>query len=271
MSISVLLLSALLLALAMTGAWGLRLATGKSGWIDAIWSAAVGVVGIVAALGAEGGGRRFLVAGLVALWSGRLALHIAQRTRGAADDPRYAELARQWGPAFRSRLFFFLQVQAAAGLVLVMAIHLAAATPAPFPGLLDGVAALLLLGSILGEATADAQLACFRATAPAGSVCDVGLWGWSRHPNYFFEWLGWCAFPVFALAAIDTRPLGLLTLAAPALMWLLLVRVSGIPPLEAQMLASRGEAFRAYAARVSPFVPLPPRAGGRASSQEKSP
>lgn len=259
MSTSSLLLAALVLVAAMTGAWAVRLATGRSGWIDAIWSAAVGLAGIVAALGAQGEGRRWLVAGLVALWSGRLALHIARRTRGAADDPRYAGLARQWGDAFRTRLFVFLQIQAAAGFVLVVAVHLAAANPAPFPNGFDVAATHLLVAAILGEATADAQLARFRRTAPPGSVCDAGLWGWSRHPNYFFEWLGWCAFPLFALSSVADWPIALASLGAPILMWVLLVHVSGIPPLEAQMLASRGAAFRAYRARVSPFVPLPPR------------
>ena len=260
MAVHVLLLCALVLIVAMAGAAVTRIVTGRSGWIDAIWSAAVGVAGVIAALGADGGGRGVLVAGLVAVWSGRLALHIAVRTRAEVDDdPRYAALARQWGDAFVFRLVVFLQIQAAAGFVLVAAVHLAAATPAPFPNGFDAAATILVVAAVLGAAIADAQLARFRRAAPRRAVCDVGLWGWSRHPNYFFEWLGWCALPIFTLGGATSAPVGLLAVAAPVLMWVLLVHVSGIPPLEAQMLVSRGDAYRAYRARVSPFLPLPPR------------
>lgn len=259
MSVFSLVFAALLMAAAMAGAWATRMRTGRSGWIDAIWSGAVGVAGLVAALGADGGGRRWLIAGLLVVWSGRLALHIGARTRGAADDPRYAELAREWGDAFGARLFVFLQIQAAAGFVLVAAIHLVAAAPGPFPGAIDAAATFFVFAGVVGEAIADAQLRRFRRTAPPGAVCDAGLWGWSRHPNYFFEWLVWGGFALFALAGIAERPAQLLAFAAPAMMWALLVHVSGIPPLEAHMMRSRGEAFGAYRARVSPFFPRPPR------------
>jgi steroid 5-alpha reductase family enzyme len=271
MSIPILLDALLVLCLAMTVAWGVRLATGRSGWIDAAWSAAVGAAGSLTALAATDGGRGLLVAGLVALWSGRLALHIVQRTRGAADDPRYAALARVWARTFALRLFLFLQVQALAGFVLVVAVYLATSNPAPFPNVVDGVATLLVLGAVLGEAIADAQLVRFRRTAAPGAICDVGLWAWSRHPNYFFEWLAWVGFALFALSAPASHPIGFVALAAPVLMWVLLVHVSGIPPLEAHLQASRGEAFRAYAARVSPFVPRPPRTPAPpAAPQEES-
>ena len=117
----------------------------------------------------------------------------------------------------------------------------------------------MVLAGLVGEAISDAQLRRFRRAAPRGAVCDVGLWGWSRHPNYFFEWLSWCGFALFALAGLSERPIQLLAVAAPAMMWVLLVHVSGIPPLEAHMLASRGEAYRAYRRRVAAFVPQPPR------------
>ncbi len=86
-----------------------------------------------------------------------------------------------------------------------------------------------------------------------------GLWAWSRHPNYFFQTLGWLAYPVIALVPPGSSWLGLIALSGPVLMYWLLVHVSGIPPLEREMLASRGDAFRAYQASTSAFFPLPPR------------
>jgi steroid 5-alpha reductase family enzyme len=114
----------------------------------------------------------------------------------------------------------------------------------------------LWLGALCGEALADRQLGRFKADPTnKGRVMDQGLWRWSRHPNYFFEWLLWVAFVLPGLLA----PWGLLTLLAPAAMLFFVLKVTGIPPSEAQALRSRGEAYRAYQRRVSPFFPLPPR------------
>jgi len=88
-----------------------------------------------------------------------------------------------------------------------------------------------------------------------GKVCEAGLWRWSRHPNYFFEWLYWTAYPLLALGSGWFWP----ALVGPALIYWLLVHVSGIPPLEAQMLRSRGDAYRDYQRRVRAFFPLPRR------------
>ena len=117
--------------------------------------------------------------------------------------------------------------------------------------------ALILFAGIAGEALADAQLKRFRENfANKGRVCDAGLWRWSRHPNYFFEWFGWLAYPVMALS--PDYPWGWAALLAPAFMYWILVHVTGIPPLEAQMLCSRGERYRDYQSRTSMFFPLPP-------------
>jgi steroid 5-alpha reductase family enzyme len=137
----------------------------------------------------------------------------------------------------------------------------AARNPAPFPGFGDLIGAALLIVAILGEGVADAQLARFR-TDPAnrGGVCDVGLWGLSRHPNYFFEWLGWVAYPIIAIGLPPANFSGVVALIAPLFMYWLLVHVSGAPPLEAHMARTRGAAFAAYRQRVSLFFPWPPRA-----------
>lgn len=247
------------LALAMAAAWLIHRLSGKSGWIDAVWSFAVGAGGVAAALMPSPSaieGRKVTVAVLIALWALRLGLHIVARTRKGDDDPRYADLMKQWGKKAALNLFIFLEIQAACALVLVVAVRLAASNPAPFPAITDYAGIVLLLIAVVGEAIADAQLRAFGRTHPR-SVCDVGLWRYSRHPNYFFEWLGWCAWAV--MAANTAHPWGWAALGAPVLMYVLLVHVSGIPPLEAHMRASRGAKFDAYAAKTSAFFPLPNR------------
>ncbi|AVH42709.1 DUF1295 domain-containing protein [Agrobacterium tumefaciens] len=253
---SVVLALAILMSLLMAGAWALQRATGSSGWIDTVWAATVGFGGIFAVVFAGGDGwRRGAVLFLVVVWSLRLAGHIGMRTRGGGEDPRYAKLIEQWGSAAALRLFLFLQIQAIAAFVLVLAVYLAASNTHVFPRMVDVIAMVVALGALAGEALSDAQLSQFRKTAAAkNSVCETGLWRYSRHPNYFFEWLFWCGFP---LLAIQGQPLSWVSLAAPAMMYWLLVHVSGIPPLEDHMLQSRGEKFRALQQRVNAFFPGP--------------
>jgi steroid 5-alpha reductase family enzyme len=255
---------ALSLSLLMALAWAVQQRTGNSGWVDTIWTFAVGLVGAGSALwpvaAAAPNPRQWLVAALVAIWSLRLGVHIAVRSAGISDDPRYAAFAREWGVSSPRRMFIFLQNQGFGSIPLVFSIFVAARFPAETLRLSDYLGVAILLTGILGEALADAQLKNFRNDAAnKGRVCDTGLWRWSRHPNYFFEWFGWLAYPVIAIS-IDYG-WGWATLLAPAFMYWILVHVTGIPPLEAQMLRSRGERYRAYQSRTSMFFPLPPQKG----------
>lgn len=258
---TLILLIALFLSAVMAGAWAIARRPGQSGWTDAIWSFAIGIAGVIAALAPLDGPpdtRQWLVAALVAGWALRLGLHITIRTTKHADDPRYAELRREWGDDFSRQLFIFLQIQAAAALLLVGAIMLAARNPAPAIAWSDLVGALILVIAVIGEGVADQQLTRFRANpANRGQICDTGLWGLSRHPNYFFEWLSWTAYAVIAIGPDGAFGWGWLAISGPAFMYALLVYASGLPPLEAHMLRSRGDAFRDYQARVRAFWPLP--------------
>jgi steroid 5-alpha reductase family enzyme len=251
-------LSGAALSAIMAAAWRLQQRTGNSGWVDTIWSFGTGIVAVGVALvpvtGAVGW-RQTMVAAFAAMWSLRLGSHIARRSRGAHDDPRYRQMKDAWGEDASRRMFWFLQAQALAGMPLVVAVALAAHHPAPEVRLQDAIGAVLLLIALVGEAMADAQLRRFKA-APAGGLCRIGLWGWSRHPNYFFEWLAWLSYPIIAVGS--GHALGWLSMAAPIMMYWLLVHVSGIPPLEAHLERTRGEEFRDYRRTTSPFFPLPP-------------
>jgi steroid 5-alpha reductase family enzyme len=256
---------ALALSILMALAWVVQQRTGNSGWVDTIWTFAVGLVGAGGALwpvtGSAPNSRQWLVAGLVAIWSLRLGLHIAVRSAGITDDPRYAAFAREWGVNSARRMFIFLQNQAFGSIPLVFAIFVAAHFPQASLRAQDHVGVLILFIGIAGEALADAQLKSFRGKG------DNGLWRWSRHPNYFFEWFCWLAYPVIALS--PDYPWGLASLLAPVFMYWILVHVTGIPPLEEQMLRSRGDRYRAYQARTSKFFPMPRTANDHAQTKEE--
>ena len=248
---------------AMMVAWWFQWRNGNAGWVDVFWTFATGAAAVLGALWplSDNGAyplRQAIVAILAPFWSIRLGWHLRRRVLTRPEDARYAGFRRTWGERFQPRLFWFLQIQAAAAWPLAVSVLLAARNPARGPRFTDFAALIVSIVAILGGAIADQQLARFVADrSNARRVCDRGLWAWSRHPNYFFEVLGWCAWPLFAFD--PNWPIGWLALAAPVLMYWLLVQVSGIPPLETVMLASRGDAWRAYQRRTSPFFLMPPR------------
>ncbi len=129
---------------------------------------------------------------------------------------------------------------------------MAALNPEPTLAPLEYAGTALWMVALAGEAVADAQLAAFkRDPASKGQVCQRGLWTYSRHPNYFFEWLIWVAWALFGMAS----PYGWISILCPLLMFYFLFRVTGIPATEAQSLRSKGEAYRRYQQTTSAFVP----------------
>ena len=257
-------LATLFLVIVMSVAWLTQKRTGQGGWADAFWSLGLGAAGVGVALfpidGAAPSLRQYLAAVLIGAWGLRLGLHIAARASLDGEDARYAQLRKDWGDGFQLKMFGFLMLQAGAAALLALSVMAAARNPAPGLTLQDGLATLVFVAALLGEGLSDRQLAAFkRDPANKGKVCDMGLWAWSRHPNYFFEWLGWCAWPLFAINLSGDWPWGWLALTGPAYMYWLLTQVSGVPLLEEHMRRSRPKAFDAYAARTSAFFPRPPR------------
>ena len=257
-------------SLLMLAAWRVQQGSGNSSWVDVAWTFGTGLAGIVLALYPLHPGslstRQIVVALIVATWSLRLGVHITRRALRGRDDPRYAKLRQSWGDSYRWKMPAFLQLQALSVFILACLIMLAARNPAPGLGSLD-ILALIIAGiSIGGEAVSDEQVHRFaRNPENKGRICEVGLWGWSRHPNYFFEWLIWVAYALFAVAGFTSVSnwgwgWGWLAWLGPVIMYGVLVHASGIPPTEEHMLQSRGEAFQDYQRRVSKFLPLPPKA-----------
>lgn len=233
------------------------------GVVDVAWSYAFAVLaGLYALLGAGWAPRRAIFAAMVAASSLRLGTHLAIRVLDHIDreDHRYRELRTRWQPHFAAKMAGFYLLQAASVVVLGAGFPVVFANPVRGWSAWEAAGAALWLIAFAGEALADAQLAVFkRDPANAGRVCDTGLWRFSRHPNYFFEWLTWVAYALFALGS----PRGWIAIAGPAgILWLLL-RVTGIPMTEEQSLRRRGDAYRRYQATTSAFVPWFPKRRSR--------
>ncbi|WP_329741505.1 DUF1295 domain-containing protein [Dyella sp. A6] len=250
-----LLLVWLVVAVAMTAGWRWQQRRRNAGIVDVLWSCglAFGAVAL-AALGRGAAAPRLVLAVLGGLWGLRLARHLWTRVRGENEDGRYRQLRAQWGDG-GARWFAFFQFQALLVALFALPFVAVAGNPHTQPGwLLTGV--LIGLVSVVGESTADAQLARFRADpAQRGYTCRSGLWRYSRHPNYFFEWLHWFAYVALAHGA----PLAPLAWLGPVVMYIFLRWLSGIPWTEAQALRSRGEDYREYQRTTPMLIPWFPR------------
>ncbi len=246
-----------IMAVVMAALWRYARVRRNYGYVDVAWSFGVGVCVVVFALCVEGELlRRVIVMAMALIWSGRLTLHLFQRVHNAEEDGRYHNLRRRWGGSADRNFFVFFQVQAGWCVLFALPMCGAMTRPGPSPDVLDAVGVALWLVAVSGESIADSQLARFRAEPTnRGRVCDVGLWRWSRHPNYFFEWVGWWAYVAIGVVG----PLGVLTLLGPMLMLVFLFVLTGVPATEYRALMTRGDAYREYQIKTSVFVPWPPR------------
>ncbi|HET8880937.1 MAG TPA: DUF1295 domain-containing protein [Solimonas sp.] len=252
-----LLLAASFAFAAKCGAWCLQRRSGNAGIVDAIWAWTLGAIAVLfALLGGAPPALRLLLALMGGLWGLRLGAHLWRRNAGAPEDWRYAQLRARWGDAAQVKMFAFFQFQNLFTLTLAASAFMPVAWRIAMPSPAAIVAAIAIwLVALTGEAVADAQMAAFRADPQRrGGVCDTGLWRWSRHPNYFFECLHWCAYVPLALGA----PCGWATFAAPLVMATLLLRFSGVPLLEAELMR-RKPGYRDYVRRTSVLIPWPPR------------
>jgi steroid 5-alpha reductase family enzyme len=242
---------------AKSAAWLLQLRNRNAGLVDAVWAWTLGgLAALYAAAGSAPEGLRLLLAAMGLGWGLRLGIHLWRRNWGRPEDWRYAQFRARWGANADRNMFWFFQFQNVFTLLLAAAAFLPVAYRSDLPpAWAIGLALMLYAGGLLGEGIADRQMERFRAAAAnRGQVCRDGLWRYSRHPNYFFECVHWCAYVPLALGA----PFGWVSLGAPLLMAWLLIRLSGVPLMEAEM-ARRKPGYADYLRTTSMLIPWPPK------------
>jgi steroid 5-alpha reductase family enzyme len=258
-----------LAAVVMTAGWLWQFRHRNAGIVDVLWTLGIGGGAVLYAALLDGAPLPRLLLGILAgLWSLRLALHLAHRVFGEPEDGRYRQLREHWH-GHQGKMFLMFQFQALLIVSFSIPFLAAARNPVPSATLFTAAAVAIWVASIAGESLADRQLARFRADpANRGRTCRAGLWRYSRHPNYFFEWLHW--FTYVALAVGSPRPW--LSLVGPVLMYVFLRWISGIPFTEAQALRTRGEDYRRYQQSTPLLFPWFPRpAAGAGPSSEREP
>jgi steroid 5-alpha reductase family enzyme len=252
---------ALSVAAIMLALWLAGLYVKNFSYVDIGWSANFAVLAVLYAALAPGfAPRTWLFAAMFCLHGLRLASHLARRIIGHPEEGRYVELRKDWGRGgsvlMNAKFLLFFEFQALLNVFLSLPLLIVALDPSRQWRWLQMLGTAIFLVGIIGESTADAQLAAFkRHPAHKGEVCEVGLWRYSRHPNYFFEWLIWVGYAVFALPS----PYGWLALACPLLMLHFLINVTGVKATEEQALRTKGERYRLYQARTSAFIPWFPK------------
>jgi steroid 5-alpha reductase family enzyme len=242
----------------MVAFYGLRRMVQNAGIVDAGWALGVGFTAVI--YGATGSGdpfRKSLLGLLAGAWSFRLGLFLlGDRVFRGKEDGRYQWLMASWGEHAECKLFRLFLVQALF-IVLFSLPFLPVVGSGVRPFVFwDILAIVVWLTAVIGESLADRQLAHWRVNpVNLDLTCRHGLWRYSRHPNYFFEWLHWWTYVFLAAGSSGWW----LALFGPALMLFFLYRVTGIPYTEAQALRSRGEDYARYQRTTNAFFPWFPR------------
>jgi steroid 5-alpha reductase family enzyme len=245
----------LLAAVMMSFGWLWQRPRSNAGIVDVLWASGVGGSAVLFALLGDGAGwTRVVLALLGGAWGARLAVYLWGRVRGEPEDGRYRNLREHWQG---NQFYFFLFFQFQAFLIVLFSLpFLAVARSAKGFGPRLLLAVLIWLISVIGESIADRQLARFRGKPEnRGRTCRDGLWRYSRHPNYFFEWIHWFAYVALALGS----PIAWLAWAGPLVMYIFLRWISGIPYTESHALRSRGDDYRDYQRRTSMLFPWFPK------------
>jgi len=243
-------------SVAMAVIWAISMRVRNVGYVDVAWAGLMAFSALYVGASSMGSELpRLLVAMFGSLWGMRLCLHLLKRVLHEPEDGRYQAMRASWNGS-PAKFFVFFQMQAVVVALFSLPYLAAASSHGNAMDAWTILAIVTFVASVAGESLADRQLMRFRADASnRGKTCRTGLWAWSRHPNYFFEWLHWFSYVFLAVGS------GWFwySLVGPVVMFAFLYRVSGIPWTEAQSLRSRGDDYRRYQAEVSAFFPWPPR------------
>jgi len=247
--------NAAVIAALMLGLWLLSLPIRNASIVDIFWGCGFVVIAWISLLMTDPAtSRGWLIVALATVWGLRLSGHLARRNIGEPEDHRYRAMREnqgRWFPLLSLLTVFLLQ-----GVVmLVVSLPLQAAVRADRPlNVLDAFGAAIWLVGLIFESVGDWQLARFKSQPDnRGQVLDHGLWRYTRHPNYFGDFLVW--WGLFLVAAAGG---GWWTVVSPLVMSVLLMKVSGVALLEKDIHQRRPD-YAEYVRRTSPFFPWPPR------------
>ena len=219
--------------------------------VDVGWATGLTTMGMFYLYSSPMSSRTILLGLVLLIWGVRLGGYLwFTRIHRHLHDKRYAKLSDNW--KISKPLGFLLNFQFQGLLIFIISLpwYFISQIPTDYSlCAIDYVLIAIALLSIAAESMADYQLQAFKAHHP-GQVCDVGLWFYSRHPNYFFEWLIWCVFASFACSA----SLGWLAWISPLMLFGIMTRITA-PMTEEGSIQSRGALYLSYQKVTPMFFP----------------
>lgn len=202
--------------------------------------------------------RQLVLCTMVAFWSLRLTFYLAKRTikNLHKEDTRYKALRQESKIPEKAYFLWIFFCQALLQTLVTVPFVISCMDTHGAFRVTEVIAIMLFIPAFIGEAVADKQLSDFKKqSTEQNSVCRVGLWNYSRHPNYFFEWLIWLAYFIYAVGS----PYGLIALLSPVVMLQMLLNVSGVKFSESVSVGTRGEDYMRYQKETSAFIPWFPK------------
>ncbi len=229
----------------------------KGAIFDIAWAGGFMITTIVSFLELDGYfWRKTLLFFLVILWSCRLGSVFFRRYLEKEEEGRFAAVRDYFHAPQEWKFFLLFLLQGVAIVVLSWPFQLIASNPSLTFSALEYWAILIWIIGYIGEIIADTQLREFKMEpANKNKVCTTGLWRFSRHPNYFFEWIIWIAFFLLAFDA----PAGFTAIISPILMFWLLRKVSGIQAAEEIAVRTIGQEYVNYQKSTNAFFPWFPK------------
>mgnify|MGYP001821060356 CR=1 FL=1 len=251
----ILLLNACVIAGLMLTVWLISLPLSDVSIVDIAWGLGFVLVAWTSFLAGTSSESNLLLPVLTTAWGLRLSGYLAWRNIGKPEDYRYREMRNYRPRSFPIRSL--LTIFALQGVLMwIIALPLQTVQSADSPSVvLMLIGVLLWLTGFVFESVGDWQLARFKSDPTnSGRVMDRGLWRYTRHPNYFGDFLVWWGLYLVALEGHGTW----WTIVGPLVMSFLLIRVSGVAMLE-KTITSRRPGYPEYIRRTGAFFPRPPR------------
>lgn len=241
---------AIYLFLQMSFMWGLYRLLKNPSVVDVSWSLGLMVSGFIYLSFTPLSFRTLIIGFLLILWALRLAFYLwYTRIRKGHVDKRYTQLSKNWEISPSLGFFINFQLQGLFILIISSVFFLISKSKLTHMTIVDIFALSIIVIGIMGETLADLQLQHFKSKY-RGQVCNLGLWQYSRHPNYFFDWLSWLGFALFGIQS----PNGFLSALSPLMLYVIFTRMTG-PLTERGSIQSRGQQYIEYQKQTSMFFP----------------
>ncbi|MAS00401.1 MAG: hypothetical protein CMH24_03455 [Nitrosomonadales bacterium] len=236
-----------------TFGWILSLKTNNVTHVDSMWSIffIIAIITSVSSIEALSYRHEALIL-IVFLWATRLSAFLTKRNWGKKEDIRYQNIRKNNQPHFKYKsLYLIFYFQAILASIIALPLIASISDPRAY-SFIDKVALAIIIFGLLIEIIADFQLSKFLKKDTFG-VMDKGLWRYSRHPNYFGEFVVWWGFFIFSFGSGSW-----VTIFSPILMTILLLKISGVGLME-QTISKRRPDYEKYIKKTSSFILWPPK------------